>query len=228
MSILSQIGIIILTGFILVVLFRSNKLTEQAAEEGEHFTDEWQIYQERKKELKDEKKAAKELKLEKKKSTKIKIQEEESKEALPSEKKEPESEEKTEKTDFVEKIDSADNIIKLHQSPSRQLTLVRMDANHYPVQKIAVDELPFTIGRGKQNSLVLDDLCVAREHCQIIEVSGNIILKDRGSANKIYTDGRTYEEITLYDRQRFYLGNEEFLVEMQEEPSSFRNYSMEA
>lgn len=236
MTILSQIGIIIIIGFIIVVLVRSNKLTEEAAREGEHFTDEWQDYQNRKKELKEEKRAVKEIKAEKKKLRKKKKPMEEVEEEEPVKNSSLPNPEETGRMD-TEEVEStkAEEILRPSEkemvqpseekfiqpagdvsSPSRKITLVKMDDNHVPVEWVVVNQLPFTIGRGKQNSLVLDDLCVAREHCQITEVSGRFFLKDQGTANKIYTDGRIYEEVELYDRQRFYLGNEEILVKIEE------------
>lgn len=235
MTILSQIGIIIIIGFIIVVLVRSNKLTEEAAREGEHFTDEWQDYQNRKKELKEEKRAVKEIKAEKKKLRKKKKPMEEVEEKEPVKNSSLPNPEETGRMATEEVESTKAEVLRPSEkemvqpseekfiqpagdvsSPSRKITLVKMDDNHVPVEWVVVNQLPFTIGRGKQNSLVLDDLCVAREHCQITEVSGRFFLKDQGTANKIYTDGRIYEEVELYDRQRFYLGNEEILVKIEE------------
>lgn len=235
MTILSQIGIIIIIGFIIVVLVRSNKLTEEAAREGEHFTDEWQDYQNRKKELKEEKRAVKEIKAEKKKLRKKKKPMEEVEEEEPVKNSSLPNPEETGRMATEEVESTKAEVLRPSEkemvqpseekfiqpagdvsSPSRKITLVKMDDNHVPVEWVVVNQLPFTIGRGKQNSLVLDDLCVAREHCKIMEVSGRFFLKDQGTANKIYTDGRIYEEVELYDRQRFYLGNEEILVKIEE------------
>ena len=55
MSILSQIGILILIGCIIFILIRSNKSLEKASEEGEHFVDEWALRQQKKEERKLEK-----------------------------------------------------------------------------------------------------------------------------------------------------------------------------
>lgn len=41
MSIISQIGVVILIAFIVLVLIRSNKNLKKASEEGESFVDEW-------------------------------------------------------------------------------------------------------------------------------------------------------------------------------------------
>ena len=48
MSIISQIGVVILIAFIVLVLIRSNKNLKKASEEGESFVDEWALRQEKK------------------------------------------------------------------------------------------------------------------------------------------------------------------------------------
>ena len=52
MSIISQIGVVILIAFIVLVLIRSNKNLKKASEEGESFVDEWALRQEKKEEIK--------------------------------------------------------------------------------------------------------------------------------------------------------------------------------
>ena len=51
MSIISQIGVVILIAFIVLVLIRSNKNLKKASEEGESFVDEWALRQEKKEEV---------------------------------------------------------------------------------------------------------------------------------------------------------------------------------
>ena len=46
MSIISQIGVVILIAFIVLVLIRSNKNLKKASEEGESLVDEWALRQE--------------------------------------------------------------------------------------------------------------------------------------------------------------------------------------
>ena len=48
MSILSQIGVVVLIAFIILILIRSNKTLEEVSKEGEHFVDEWDLRQQRK------------------------------------------------------------------------------------------------------------------------------------------------------------------------------------
>ncbi|HRK08370.1 MAG TPA: FHA domain-containing protein [Pseudobdellovibrionaceae bacterium] len=59
-------------------------------------------------------------------------------------------------------------------------------------------KLPVTIGRGAENSLVLDDLTVSMHHAVIeADPQGVIRLRDVGSTNKLIVDGRTQEVIEL-------------------------------
>lgn len=67
MSIISQIGVVILIAFIVLVLIRSNKNLKKASEEGENFVDEWALRQEKKEEIKQ--KRGKEVRSSKRKRT---------------------------------------------------------------------------------------------------------------------------------------------------------------
>jgi hypothetical protein len=59
-------------------------------------------------------------------------------------------------------------------------------------------KLPATIGRGAENSLVLDDLTVSMHHAVIeADPQGAIRLRDVGSTNKLIVDGRTQDVIEL-------------------------------
>lgn len=69
MSIISQIGVVILIAFIVLVLIRSNKNLKKASEEGENFVDEWALRQEKKEEIK-QKREEKKLEVQKKKNRK--------------------------------------------------------------------------------------------------------------------------------------------------------------
>ena len=69
MSIISQIGVVILIAFIVLVLIRSNKNLKKASEEGENFVDEWALRQEKKEEIK-QKREEKKLEVQKEKDRK--------------------------------------------------------------------------------------------------------------------------------------------------------------
>ena len=92
------------------------------------------------------------------------------------------------------------------------ITLMKLDANHRVMARYRVNKIPFTIGRSTSNDLVLDDLCVARNHCRIIERDGRYLLEDVGTMNKLYVNGMVTGQVPLSDGLRVYIGNEEFQI----------------
>ena len=110
-------------------------------------------------------------------------------------------------------------IISMDSYKNPGITLVELDENNQVIRRVRVDKLPFTIGRSTENQLVLDDLCVARKHCRIVERGGQFILEDVGTANKLFVNGKMEEWVVLGDQLKIYIGNVEFLVEMGAERS---------
>ena len=167
MSILSQIGVVVLIAFIILILIRSNKTLEEVSKEGEHFVDEWDLRQQRKAE-----------RLIEKEQKKHRIEynednwEEESEESTDN--WEEESEESTDsweedvwesgnpaeaiRTEMVQE-NRNDKIISMHTYKNAGITLIQLNEQHHPVRRVKVDHLPFYIGRSTKNQLVLDDLC---------------------------------------------------------------------
>ena len=100
MSIISQIGVVFLIVFIVLVLIRSNKNLKKASEEGENFVDEWALRQEKKEEIK-QKREEKKLEVQKEKEQKKLQKKQKRKGILVDEDNEPEEyefrEEKEEK-----------------------------------------------------------------------------------------------------------------------------------
>ena len=92
---------------------------------------------------------------------------------------------------------------------------MKLDANHRVMARYRVNQIPFTIGRSTNNDLVLDDLCVARNHCRIVEKDGRYILEDVGTMNKLYVNGMMTSQVPLSDGVRVYIGNEEFQIEVE-------------
>ena len=199
MSILSQIGIVVLIGCIIFILIRSNKTLKEASEEGEHFVDEWALRQQKKEERALEKEERRQ-----------------EKEEPIQEKEEPIQEQDWEVDDDGDQEDSKsrEKIISMDQYRNTGVILVQMDERRRPVARVRVTKLPFTIGRSQENMLVLDDLCVARKHCRIVERNGAFVLEDVGTANKIFAGGAVTDHVVLADQSTFYIGNVEFRVEM--------------
>ena len=205
MSILSQIGVVILIVFIILILIRSNKTLEEASKEGEHFVDEWDLRQQRK--------AARVIEKEQKKHNRtVFLKEEEECEVLEEDFEVPEEEEKP----CLRK----DNIVFMDDYKNPGITLTEIDENNQVGRRVKVDRIPFTIGRSNENQLVLDDLCVARNHCRIVEWDGQFILEDMGSVNKLFVNGKSEEKVVLRDQLTVYIGNVEFRVELENRRSS--------
>lgn len=275
MSIISQIGVVILIVFIVLVLFRSNKNLKKASEEGENFVDEWALRQEKKEEIR-QKKEEKKLEVQKEKEYK-KLQK---KKKNMSASMEPEEEYSQDPEEFYEdehsqeyeeewkddrqsvRQDSWDNqiddqpgydgeslrvnadwlydyeerekkhrermkaeqsaasdsvqesskIVPMKKKETTGITLMKLDANHRVMARYRVNQIPFTIGRSSNNDLVLDDLCVARNHCRIVERDGRYILEDVGTMNKLFVNGMVTAQVPLSDGLRVYIGNEEFQI----------------
>lgn len=277
MSIISQIGVVILIAFIVLVLFRSNKNLKKASEEGENFVDEWALRQEKKEEIKQQKEAKK-LEAQKEKENKKlqKQQRKQSRKGLPADERMQEEEyspdyEERYSEDYGEEFSrgyedsyqrsygeefpsqgyagdslrvNADwlynyeeqekkrqeqvrpeqpassfgygqensKIVPMKKRETTGITLMKLDANHRVMARYRVNQIPFTIGRSSNNDLVLDDLCVARNHCRIIERDGRYILEDVGTMNKLYVNGMVTAQVPLSDGLRVYIGNEEFQI----------------
>ncbi len=176
MSIVSQITIILLALFILVILFRANRDLERAAMEGDHFVDSWAAAQER---LEEKKKGMREV-------MQTSMEEEP---GIAADREEEEAEE-----------------------PETGLVLEAFDEVYRTKTKAMVHKLPFTIGRGEDNDMVLYDLSVARKHAVIERVNGCCILEDLGSMGGIITEGSSVRDVSLYEGLVFYLGNTKITV----------------
>lgn len=219
MSILSQVGMVLLVGAIVYILIRANKTLEEAAKEGEHFVDEWDMHQKRKEERlleRKTKKTGKGFLNSPEKMDPLKTEEEITGESFSDEQqKENCGEERREEESAYEKREyPQNNIVSMEQYKNPGITLVQLTEDHQTLRRIRVDRLPFTIGRSQDNMLVLDDLCVARKHCRIVEKEGAYVLEDVGSANKIFVHGQITEQVRLEDHLSLYIGNVEFVVEM--------------
>ena len=66
-------------------------------------------------------------------------------------------------------------------------------------RKIVLDPLPFVVGRDESTHLQLDSGRVSREHAQFQREAGGIVLRDLGSTNGTFVNGRRIEEHVLDD-----------------------------
>ena len=204
MSILSQLGVIVLIAAIVFILIRSNRQLAEAAEEGEHFVDEWALREIRKAELSARKDRPERIR-----------------KAPDPESADP-SRQEVDQEDPVwnpeeESTGLPENVVYLNRSPDYKIFITELDERRKPVRQIQVHKLPFTMGRAPENDLVIDDLCVARRHCRIIEKNHCIILEDEGSRNKLAVGGNLQASTVLKDHMYIDLGGREFLITIEDE-----------
>lgn len=69
-----------------------------------------------------------------------------------------------------------------------------------------------TIGRGRENSIVLDDMLVSRQHVRITADADGLVLEDLGSRNGTYVNGRRVERTHLSEGDRIGIGAATFEV----------------
>ena len=66
---------------------------------------------------------------------------------------------------------------------------------------------PITVGRCPTAEITLDDASISRRHCQfLIDPYGSLIVRDLGSTNGIYVDGRRVEKATLSNGDEVSIG----------------------
>jgi hypothetical protein len=74
----------------------------------------------------------------------------------------------------------------------RGLVLVLGDGS-----RVRVTHVPFVIGRGPGNDLVVPSLAVSRRHAEIVRGDGGLLMRDLGSRNGLLVDGVRYSEVRL-------------------------------
>lgn len=77
------------------------------------------------------------------------------------------------------------------------------------------DDLPedsLTIGRSRSNSIVLDDMLVSRRHVVISADDEGLLLRDLGSRNGTFVNGRRVEQTLLHEGDRIGIGASTFEV----------------
>jgi S1-C subfamily serine protease len=86
----------------------------------------------------------------------------------------------------------------------------------------AVDGKPFLLGRGEECDLTLEDAKVSRRHAQLEPLDdGRIMLRDLGSSNGTYVNGKRVETMVLSGREQLQLGDT-VLVSASEAPGPSR------
>lgn len=92
--------------------------------------------------------------------------------------------------------------------PTRELTrlrgwqLVLDDGSRVPLTHV-----PFVIGRGPGNDLVLPSFAVSRRHAQIVATAAGLVIRDLGSRNGLVANGARVSEVPLQPGVRVVVGD---------------------
>jgi transcriptional regulator with GAF, ATPase, and Fis domain len=76
-----------------------------------------------------------------------------------------------------------------------------------------LEEGEATIGRAQENTIVLQDSLVSRQHAAVCFDGKTVILRDLGGKNPIRVNGRDVEDYQLLDGDRIAIGQSEIVVE---------------
>ena len=77
--------------------------------------------------------------------------------------------------------------------------------------KFLINKSKFTIGRNPESDIFLDDITVSRKHAVLFKVGHNFNLKDTGSLNGSYINGKIVDNSTLEHGDKIQIGKYIFL-----------------
>lgn len=91
-----------------------------------------------------------------------------------------------------------------------------------PVSRLELQPGINTLGRAPGNHLVIPDGSISSRHCEIICDDDTISVRDLGSTNGTFIDGRPAQQQTLAHGQRIKFGGMEYILEAPEIPAAPR------
>ena len=77
-----------------------------------------------------------------------------------------------------------------------------------------ISEVPITVGRQGDNTIVVHDTNVSRRHLSIVQVGPRYLAKDLGSTNGTYVNKKRVTEVALQDRDVITVGTATLTVEL--------------
>ena len=96
------------------------------------------------------------------------------------------------------------------EAPLARLRVIRSDGTERGVE---ADRGQMTIGRARDNDLVLDDGKVSRHHGRLLPRHGALVFTDLGSTNGSWVNGIRIAEVALGEGDRIELGETVLVVE---------------
>ncbi len=79
-------------------------------------------------------------------------------------------------------------------------------------REVLMAEFPAPIGRSASANVHLDDRCVSREHCEIDELGGGLVIRDKGSRHGTFVNGSRVDRTVLFPGDRITIGETRMLV----------------
>src|SRR6266446_64274 len=79
-----------------------------------------------------------------------------------------------------------------------------------PMRQVRLDPLPFRIGRGKECHLIIPSQQVSKVHAEIVFADNRFQLRDLGSTNGTFVNGRPVSKTALEHSDILHLAQEEF------------------
>jgi pSer/pThr/pTyr-binding forkhead associated (FHA) protein len=116
---------------------------------------------------------------------------------------------KEEKIEYTEEI-SAEILEDIRKIPEGKSGLIVIKGPNTG-DKFFINKPEFTIGRNTESDLFLDDITVSRKHASIIKEGSDFRIKDSGSLNGSYLNGKIVEDAILKDMDRIQIGKYIFL-----------------
>jgi len=83
--------------------------------------------------------------------------------------------------------------------------------------KFLINKATITIGRTPESDIFLDDITVSRKHAEIVKTRDGFVLKDSGSLNGSYLNGKIVERAVLNNMDMIQIGKYMFLFFNSEE-----------
>lgn len=87
----------------------------------------------------------------------------------------------------------------------------------FPLPEIGLSSFPTVIGRGGNATIRIEDRWLSRQHCEIDQVDGRLVVRDLGSKHGTYVNGYPVTETALNPGDKLHIGLYKFQAEY--EPS---------
>jgi EAL domain-containing protein (putative c-di-GMP-specific phosphodiesterase class I) len=86
---------------------------------------------------------------------------------------------------------------------------------HFPeggegAHRLLLERFPFTIGRGSSTHYCINSRHVSKEHAEIVQVEGQVFIRDLGSTNGTFVNGQRVREAPLFHGDIVHVAHKEF------------------